>query len=160
MSDVLPAATTRPAKPASSDGEGRSVLVVDDDNYVCDVVQRALQNHRYDVSVARDGSEALESIRANDFDVIVTDVRMPGEIDGIELFDRVVAENEPMSKRFIFMTGNLLDTRTMGRLEKLRVRFVEKPFDIHHLASVVNDIAAQTASAKEPAPSSVRHEEP
>ena len=83
---------------------------------------------------------------------------MPGEIDGIELFDLAMAENEALERRFIFMTGNLLDMRTMGRLETLRVRFVEKPFDIHHLASVVNDIAAQGDSAQTSAPPPVRQE--
>ncbi len=108
-----------------------------------DVVARALQNHRYKVTIARDGMEALDHLARDAFDVIVTDVRMPGEVDGIDLFDRVTEERPELQGRFIFMTGNLLDTRTMGRLEKLRIRFVEKPFDIHHLASVVNDIAAQ-----------------
>lgn len=138
----------KPVRNASRAGEGRRVLVVDDDSYVCDVVERALQNHRYEVVVAKDGVEALEKAHGAEFDVIVTDVRMPGDIDGVELFETLKAERPDLADRFVFMTGNLLDTRTMGRLENLRVRFVEKPFDIHHLASIVNEIAASRGAAR------------
>jgi two-component system NtrC family sensor kinase len=131
-------------------GLGKRVLVVDDDSYVCDVVTRALQNHRYTVEVARDGKEALESIRAKSFDVVLTDVRMPGEIDGIALYDLLRKENPTVADRVVFMTGNLLDNRTMDRLEKMRVRCVEKPFDIHHLASVVHEVAAEAPSSPAP----------
>lgn len=132
----------RPKPRITSDrGSGKHVLIVDDDAYVCDVVARALENHRYIVEIARDGESALEKAREADFDVIVTDVRMPGRLDGMELFEHLTQERPELTTRFVFMTGNLLDNRTMGRLENLHVRFVEKPFDIHHLSSVVNEIA-------------------
>ncbi len=140
--EFVASASVMPARSSSRAGEGRRVLVVDDDAYVCDVVMRALQNHHYIVTIARDGSEALHRLKEEDFDVVVSDVRMPGDVDGIELFDYYVSRHPEFADRFIFMTGNLLDTRTMGRLESMHVRFVEKPFDIHHLASIVNDIAS------------------
>ena len=124
------------------EGEGRRVLVVDDDPYVCDVVVRALQNHHYGVTVARDGMEALREARRGGFDVVLTDVRMPGELDGIGLYDTLRTERPDVAARMVFMTGNLLDGRTMDRLERMKVRCVEKPFDIHHLAAVVNEVAA------------------
>jgi two-component system NtrC family sensor kinase len=155
--EFLPQETQAPARPTSDMGTGRRVLIVDDDAYVCDVVSRALQNHHYEITIARDGEQAFASIQRESFDVIVTDVRMPGEIDGIELFDRVAALKPHLTDRFVFMTGNLLDTRTMGRLENMRVRFVEKPFDIHHLSTVVHEIAARaevaSSNAESPAES-------
>ncbi len=129
-------------RPASSAGEGLRVLVVDDDTYVCDVVSRVLTNHRYTTEVAHNGEDALKRLGENPFDVVLTDVRMPGDYDGIDLHDRVIAQDPAGARRIIFMTGNLLDGRTMDRLEKLHVRCVEKPFDIHELAGVVNDVAA------------------
>ena len=134
-------------------GRGKRVLVVDDDPFVCDVVSRALTNHDYTVDVAGDGMEALTAISSEPYDVILTDIRMPGDVDGIELFDRTTTSRPELAKRFVFMTGNLLDNRTMGRLEGMRVRFVEKPFDIHHLASVIHDVAAlPTAAAQTSSP--------
>jgi two-component system, NtrC family, sensor kinase len=139
--ESAPAASARPAGAVGEEGEGRHVLVVDDDPYVCDVVVRALQNHKYTVRVARDGMEALREARRGGFDVLLTDVRMPGELDGIGLYDTLSTERPDVAARMVFMTGNLLDSRTMDRLEKMKVRCVEKPFDIHHLASVVNEVA-------------------
>ena len=143
----LPPEPQRTSVRAATDvGAGKHVLVVDDDPYVCDVVSRALQNHRYHITVANDGLEALERVAERPFDVLLTDVRMPGELDGIDLYDKLVAEQPEISERIVFMTGNLLDSRTMDRLEKLPVRCVEKPFDIHELASVINAIVARSAA--------------
>ena len=72
---------------------GIRVLVVDDDTYVCDVVSRVLQNHQYETVVAHSGDDALEHLRVQAFDVVLTDVRMPGDYDGIDLHDRVVAQD-------------------------------------------------------------------
>ena len=136
------APTPTPAStPLGSAGAGRRVLVVDDDVYVCDVVVRALQNHAYTVDVAQDGAHALEQGRRDLYDVILTDVRMPGEIDGIALYDALKESHPAIAERIVFMTGNLLDDRTMDRLEGLSVRCIEKPFDIHHLAAVVTEVA-------------------
>lgn len=132
---------------ASDIGVGKHVLVVDDDTYVCDVVSRVLRNHQYATAVAHSGEEALQRLRAQAYDVVLTDVRMPGDYDGIDLHDRVVAGAPDCARRMIFMTGNLLDGRTMDRLEELDVRCVEKPFDIHALAGVVNDVAVSAGDA-------------
>ena len=147
-------------EPTTGNGNGRRVLVVDDDAYVCDVVSRALQNHGYEVLVAREGSEALRMARDERLDVVVSDVRMPGDIDGIELFDALTRERPTLARNFVFMTGNTLDNRTMGRLESLDVRFVEKPFDIHHLASIVGEVVAKNGSSGQDAPAPDTEEPP
>lgn len=143
----------RPSGRVSTQGEGRRVLVVDDDTFVCDVVMRALQNHRYTVEVAREGAAALELARTRRYDAVLTDVRMPGELDGIGLYDALARERPDVAARMIFMTGNLLDSRTMDRLERLGVRCLEKPFDIHHLAALVHEVvqAAGTGGGAPPA---------
>ncbi len=143
-------AAARPASRTSAQGAGRRVLVVDDDTYVCDVVVRALQNHRYDVEVAREGRAALDLATQGRFDVVLTDVRMPGELDGIVLYDALRQQRPDVAARMVFMTGNLLDGRTMDRLETMRARCIEKPFDIHHLAAVVHEVA--TAEGPPPGP--------
>jgi two-component system NtrC family sensor kinase len=122
-------------------GAGKRVLVVDDDASVRDVVVRALENHRYAVDVAADGAGALVHVRSAAYDVVLTDVRMPGEMDGIDFFERVRDEMPQLASRIVFLTGNTLDDEGMDRLERLGARCVEKPFDIHHLARVVHDVA-------------------
>ena len=72
---------------------------------------------------------------------------MPGEYDGIDLHDRLIARDPQANRRMIYMTGNLLDGRTNERLQELHVRCIEKPFDIHALAEAINDVARRAAGA-------------
>jgi two-component system NtrC family sensor kinase len=130
----------------STAGAGRRVLVVDDDASVCDVVLRTLENHGYLVEVARDGQDALDRARRDVYDVLLSDVRMPGDLDGLALYDALRESAPGVAERLVFMTGNLMDDPTMGRLETLKVRCIEKPFDIHHLAAVVGEVAQACGS--------------
>jgi two-component system NtrC family sensor kinase len=138
---------TGPRLAASEIGADKTVLVVDDDEYVRDVVERILRNHGYETVVAASGDEALRTLATRDFDLMITDVRMPGEYDGIDLHDRLVAHDPASIERMLFMTGNLMDGRTMERLKGVQVPCVEKPFDIHHLASLINEVAASATQA-------------
>ncbi|MGC4118017.1 MAG: response regulator [Myxococcales bacterium] len=65
------------AEPA---GEGRKVLVVDDEKRVCEVTQQLLESLGYRVKVCSSGEEALDELRARvaEYDVVLTDLRMPG----------------------------------------------------------------------------------
>ncbi len=138
---------TAARNPASEAGAGKTVLIVDDDTYICDVVARVLKNHNYTTDVANDGAQALRMLSEASYDLIVTDVRMPGEYDGIDLHDRLIALDPQANRRMIYMTGNLLDGRTMERLQELQVRCIEKPFDIHALAEAINEVARSAIGA-------------
>ncbi|MDA1195144.1 MAG: GAF domain-containing protein [Planctomycetota bacterium] len=132
---------TGPRRVASDAGSGKHVLVVDDDTYICDVVQRVLRNHGYTSDIANDGEQALKRLSLRTYDLVVTDVRMPGEFDGVDIHDRLIARDPDAGRRMLYMTGNLLDGRTTERLKDLHVRCIEKPFDIHVLAEVINDVS-------------------
>src|SRR5215472_2832223 len=64
-------------------GKG-SVLVVDDDAAVADLVRRWLRRAGFDVSVSADGGAACETLAHRSFDAIVSDIQMPG-LDGLQL---------------------------------------------------------------------------
>ncbi|MDF1702174.1 MAG: response regulator, partial [Planctomycetota bacterium] len=137
---LRPEAPSGPRRAASEAGSGKHVLVVDDDTYICDVVTRVIRNHGYTADVANDGEEALKYLSRGEYDLVITDVRMPGEYDGIDLHDRLIQCLPEANRRMLYMTGNLLDGRTMERLQDLNVRCIEKPFDIHTLADVINEV--------------------
>lgn len=67
------------------------VLVVDDDPVVGKSFDRVLSGKGYAVIVAHDGEEALAKLNAEDYDVVYTDIRMPG-MDGLEVAERVKAK--------------------------------------------------------------------
>ncbi|MBX3702509.1 MAG: response regulator [Steroidobacteraceae bacterium] len=68
----------------------RKVLVVDDDPVVARSFDRVLTGKGYAVISARDGVEALQKLKAEKYDVVFTDIKMPG-IDGIEVARRIKA---------------------------------------------------------------------
>jgi CheY-like chemotaxis protein len=69
----------------------RKVLVVDDDPVVCKSFNRVLSHDKgYVVITARNAAEALERLREQEYDVVFTDIKMPG-MDGVELTERVKA---------------------------------------------------------------------
>ena len=66
------------------------ILVIDDDAVVGRSFDRVLSGKGYDVNVALSGEEALETMNESDFDVVFTDIRMPG-MDGLEVAERIKA---------------------------------------------------------------------
>jgi CheY-like chemotaxis protein len=66
----------------------RKVLVVDDDPVVAKSFDRVLSNKGYAVITASNGEEALRKIASEDYDVVYTDIRMPG-MDGIEVAEHI-----------------------------------------------------------------------
>jgi CheY-like chemotaxis protein len=65
------------------------VLVIDDDAVVGRSFDRVLSRHGYDVSTALSGEEALGKIDEQDYDVVFTDIKMPG-MDGLEVAERIM----------------------------------------------------------------------
>lgn len=66
------------------------VLVIDDDAVVGRSFDRVLSEKGYEVSTALSGEEALETINETNFDVVFTDIKMPG-MDGLEVTERIKA---------------------------------------------------------------------
>jgi len=66
------------------------ILVIDDDAVVGRSFDRVLSGKGYEVNIALSGEEALETMNESDFDVVFTDIRMPG-IDGLEVAERIKA---------------------------------------------------------------------
>jgi two-component system NtrC family sensor kinase len=138
------------AGPARSDrGAGLRVLVVDDEENVRDVVARALQNHGYVVDTVRDGQTALHRIGEQTYDAILTDVSMPGEYKGFDLYDRVAEDSPALAGRIVFLTGHRHDDVMTAQIQSRGGRCIEKPFDIHALARVVNGVAAGEGNGDE-----------
>ena len=81
---------------------GSNVLVVDDEGAIRYSISRTLQRVGYQVSQAADGEQALESLRQDNFDVVLADIRMPG-LTGTELLRRI--RDDASDAIVILMTG-------------------------------------------------------
>ena len=62
------------------------LLIVEDEKQICDTIAKSLYDAGYEVDTCYDGEEALECILAEDYDLIVLDLNLPG-MDGMDRYD-------------------------------------------------------------------------
>jgi DNA-binding NtrC family response regulator len=99
------------------------ILVVDDKPNVCEIVATVLE--KYDVATASNGSEALALIASESFDVIVTDVCMPGA-NGHEVL--VAAKARSAHTQVVLMTGFATVADAVSAMKQGACEYIEKPF--------------------------------
>jgi CheY-like chemotaxis protein len=116
-----------------------SVLVVDDQDQVRQLIRETLEQAGYEVEEARDGKEGLERYRATSPDLVIMDILMPDQ-DGLEVI--MTLRREFPNTRVIAMTGgndvigllNLLDVAKMLGAR----RTLHKPFELKVLLDAVS----------------------
>jgi len=101
------------------------ILVIDDDHGVRDSMARMLRGAGYTVETAQSGEEGVTAAKGNAFDVILSDMRMPG-ISGLDVLKRL--RDARVDSAFIVMTGfGTIDT-AVEAMKLGAVDFVQKPF--------------------------------
>ena len=117
-----------------------SVLLVDDEEGLRRAVTTFLKRRGMNVLAVEDGSDALRALRRGRFDVIVSDVRMPG-MSGAEFLQGLRREHPAMVNRLIFTTGDRFATDTSSLLRDAGVPSLAKPYDFAKLESVLREVA-------------------
>jgi CheY-like chemotaxis protein len=122
------------------------VMIVDDEPLLRDFARNLLEEAGYAADVAADANEALDKLTADSFNIVVSDIYMPGELNGLE-FAKRVAEQFPAT-RVVLMTGRYLpslDDLPDGTLLML------KPFVGDNLLSLLR-FSGSTLPARHDAP--------
>lgn len=113
----------------------RRILIVDDDRSMCEMLEADLRHRGFSVSWRTSAEEGFAELGKEDFDVVLTDVKMPGT-GGIALCERVVA-NRPDVPVVLFTAFGSLDT-AVSALRAGAYDFVTKPVDLDALAHRLN----------------------
>ena len=121
------------------------VLVVDDDAELCETVEAGLKKRAYVVSWATRADQAFERLVADDFDVVVTDMTMPG-VDGIALCERIAA-NRPDVPVVVMTAFGSFDS-AVAAIRAGAYDFISKPVQIDVLAIAI-DRAARTRALRQ-----------
>ena len=128
-----------PATPGASASRVR-VLVLDDEAGLRNALLRYLTRRGIEAIGVGDGGEALRTLKHRDFDVIVSDVRMPG-MSGRDFIAQLRRERPDLVARLIFSTGDSFTADTIALLQDAGVPTVTKPFDFGALEQLVRQVA-------------------
>lgn len=120
------------------------VLCVDDEPHVLRALTWLLGG-QFEVSTATNAADALELVQKNDYDVVISDQRMPG-VTGVE-FLRDVRSRAPRAMRILLTGYSDLEAMEGSANEGEVFRFVTKPWNVKELSSVVAEAAAIARSA-------------
>jgi DNA-binding NtrC family response regulator len=102
-----------------------SVLVVDDEQTVCNSCKKILSQEGYKVDVALTGEEALGKVKGDGFDLVITDWKMP-QIDGLEVARRI--KKEKPNTAVIIITGYPSVDSSIEAIRSGIADYVPKPF--------------------------------
>jgi len=125
-----------------------TVLVVDDEPLVCDVVARYLERDGHRVLMASDGDQARELIESEAPGLVLLDVMLPGQTDGLDLCRWIRSSSElPV----ILLTARVEEADRIVGLELGADDYVTKPFSPRELAVRVKTVLRRAGPAEPPA---------
>lgn len=115
------------------------ILVAEDDEAVREFVSRALTLQGYEVTAVTDGGQALEALDGGPYDLLLTDIVMPG-MDGIALALKVAKDHPALP--VLLMTGYAAERQRAHNLDALISRVLLKPFSLKEVCGAVADVLA------------------
>lgn len=122
-------------------------LVVDDDESVRSTTSEVLQLDGHRVDCAGSAEEAIALIERHDYDVVISDVRMP-ETDGLAFYAQLRERKPALAERFVFATGDML-SQELGRALRATGRpCLEKPFLPSDIRRIVDEVAKASAARR------------
>jgi two-component system NtrC family sensor kinase len=142
MADIASEAP-RDDRRKSTEGRGKKVLVVDDEESILQMVRETLAQNGFEVDIARDGETALHQLEQKPYDLALCDWKMPG-INGRQVYERVAATNPALAERIIFITGDVVNDTTQKFLAERKKVCLSKPFSLTDFRAAIDQ--ALTAS--------------
>ena len=117
----------------------KNILIIEDEKLITGTLKKLLQNYGYNVRVANSGKEAIKKVKANKFDLIICDVRMP-DMDGIETIKAIRELLEKEGKNLIpeiLITGFADEEKHQEAVKLGVVDYIYKPFDNQVLLAAI-----------------------
>ena len=124
------------------------VLVAEDELYLGTLLEQFLTSRGHDVTVVRDGANALARLRHESFDVALLDIVMP-ELDGLEVLRHL--RNEPAPPEVIIITGNGTVETAIGAMRLGAYDYLSKPYRMAEIDVLVRRAWEKRELARETA---------
>jgi DNA-binding response OmpR family regulator len=118
------------------------ILIADDEQNIVISLEFLMKREGFEVSIAQDGEEAVEKIRAELPDLVLLDVMMPKK-SGFEVCQEVKADPALQSVRILMLTAKGRDTEVAKGLALGADAYMTKPFSTRELVERVRSMLAQ-----------------
>lgn len=117
-------------------GRMTHIILAEDDQEMRDMIASSLRKDGYEVTLAKDGGELLARLAKGEFDVVISDIRMPG-CSGMNVLEGL--REARWTVPVILMTA-FGDEETRARVESNDAVFFDKPFDVDDLRTAVMNL--------------------
>jgi CheY-like chemotaxis protein len=125
-----------------SDVRSGRILAVDDEPRVRRLLERALAEDHHEVVTVASGEDALEVLDRQEFDVILTDLRMP-DMTGMSLYEHLSTRRPELAERVVFFTGAALTDQQEDFFRRVGRIVLRKPFHLEELRGAVRQALAE-----------------
>jgi CheY-like chemotaxis protein len=113
----------------------KRALIIDDEPDITEIVTIFSKHLGYLSDVSHSGDDAISKLINNPYWAIFCDFKMPG-YDGIEMFKKIRELNPSLSRRFVLVTGAVLDRKTNDFVKEKDIVVLRKPFTFNALKEV------------------------
>jgi PAS domain S-box-containing protein len=121
-----------------------NILVLDDERSLAEMLSEMLGMLGHRTTVSHAPAHALELIEHQDFDLIISDFRMPG-INGEQFYGLATKLKPRLARRIIFLTGDVVNEGTLKFLESIGNPHLAKPFNLAHIKATVAEVIQANA---------------
>jgi CheY-like chemotaxis protein len=116
---------------------GGPILLIEDEPSVIAFLRAALERKGYSVVSAASGAEGLERLADGRYAGVISDIRMPGAVNGAEVHAWIEAHMPELRSRIILISGDTANSETQTLLAQTGTPCIEKPFRVRQLISMV-----------------------
>jgi signal transduction histidine kinase len=138
LREPAPPARAQAGAGAASPGSAR-ILVVDDEVEIAEILQEILTPAGHAVTLAHSGEAALRTLADGSFDLVLTDLKMPG-IDGPALYHEIEKRHPQLASRVIVITGDTLGTGARDFVAATQIMVIDKPFVPQDVLARVSEV--------------------
>jgi CheY-like chemotaxis protein len=118
-------------------GMAGPILLIEDEPSVIAFLRAALERKGYAVENASSGAEGLQRLSSGSYGGVISDIRMPGAVNGTEVHAWIRKHRPDLSARIILISGDTANSDTQAFLAQSGTPCIEKPFRVQQLISVV-----------------------
>jgi len=117
------------------------ILIIDDEKSIRRALREILEYEKYEIEEAEDGPSGLEKLRANPYDLVFCDIKMP-KMDGLELLEKV--QSEDIESPIVMISGHGNIETAVESIKKGAYDFIQKPLDLNRILVTVRNALDKT----------------